>query len=55
MKRLWAVYRTDTNENPFGRDFVGFTGWHEDATSAMNDARSRYPEVPAAVLQVNRV
>lgn len=54
MEQLWVAYRTDTNRNPFGRDMVGYCGWHDNATSAMAAAQSRYPDVPANVLQVNR-
>lgn len=54
-KYLWCAYRTDTNNNPFGRDFVGYIGWHEigDANSAMVEAHKRYPDVPMDVMQVS--
>lgn len=54
MDVLWAAYRTDTNNNPFGRDFVGYAGWHENASSALATAKLRYSDVPADELQVNR-
>lgn len=52
--QLWAIYRTDTHENPFGRDFVGYAGWHENSTSALAEAARRHPELDANILQVNR-
>lgn len=54
MRVLWVAYRTDTNANPFGRDMVGYAGWHESQADAMAAAQARYPDVPADVLQVNR-
>lgn len=54
MTVLWVAYRTDTNLNPFGRDFVGYLGWHDNATSALKEAAIRFPDVPSSVIQVNR-
>lgn len=53
IKYLHAAYRTDTNENPFGRDFVGYVGWHNSLDKARAAALAKFPEVPAEALQVN--
>lgn len=54
MNVLWVAYRTDTNNNPFGRDMIGYCGWHEDASAAFARAVERYPDVDPGVIQVNR-
>lgn len=54
MNVLWVAYRTDTHNNPFGRDMIGYCGWHTDASAAMARAIERYPDVDPTYIQVNR-
>lgn len=54
MDQLWVAYRTDTSNNPFGRDMIGYCGWHTDASAARARAIERYPDVDPTYIQVTR-
>lgn len=54
MDTIWAAYSASNDSNPFGRKFIGYAGWHADATSAHAEAVRRFPEWDPADIQVNR-
>lgn len=52
-ERIWAAYSKASTRNPFGREMIGFCGWHDNATSALARAIERYPDHDPEDLEVN--